>query len=247
MDLFERAGTFGDDYLYFYGPMFSAERNEADTQRVVEALGLEPGERVLDAPCGHGRMSNLLAERGMEVTGLDATPAFLDIARRDAEARGVQVAYHVGDLRDLGTVETFDAAICWFTSFGYFDDEGNRAVLSQFADHLRPGGRLGIEMLHHDGFVRSFTAPPFSAPLYRGNDVMIDSARFDPVTGRVITERIIYRDREIRRTEHQIRLPTIPEFDVWLADAGFSKRSFHGPDGDPPTVDDMRLIVVAAR
>ncbi len=247
MDLFDRAGTFGDDYLYFYGPMFTAERNAADTQRVIDALDLRADERVLDAPCGHGRMANLLAEKGLVVTGVDATPAFIDMARRDAEARNVAVDYRVGDLRDLGVDGPFDAAICWFTSFGYFDDDGNRTVLRQFAERLRPGGRLGIEMLHHDGYVRQFTAPPFTAPLFRGNDVMIDSATFDPVTGRVVTERTIYRDREIRRTQHQIRLPTIPEFDSWLEAAGFTQRSFHGAGGDPPTVDDRRLVVVAVR
>jgi ubiquinone/menaquinone biosynthesis C-methylase UbiE len=41
--------------------------------------------------------------------------------------------------------------ICWFTSFGYFDDDDNRNVLSEFARVLGPGGRLLIETIHHDG------------------------------------------------------------------------------------------------
>lgn len=36
----------------------------------------------------------------------------------------------------------FDAVVCWFTSFGYFDDDDNRKVLDEFAQVLRPGGRL---------------------------------------------------------------------------------------------------------
>jgi 2-polyprenyl-3-methyl-5-hydroxy-6-metoxy-1,4-benzoquinol methylase len=46
---------------------------------------------VLDLACGHGRIANRLTQRG-----LDATPLFLEQARRDAAARGVEVDYVSG-------------------------------------------------------------------------------------------------------------------------------------------------------
>lgn len=245
MQLFDPEETFGDDYLHFYLELLDAERNQADTDRVVETLALEPGDRVLDAPCGHGRLANLLAERGMSVTGVDAAGPFLVLARRGAEERDVEVEYREGDLRDLGVEGPYDAVVCWFTSFGYFDDDGNQDVLAEFARVLRPGGKLGVETLHHDGFVRRFTAAPFTVPTFKGDDVMIDSSRFDPVTGRVITDRVVYRDGSVRRSQHRVRLPTIPELDRWLADAGFSERRFLGSGESPPTVDDLRMVVIA--
>jgi 2-polyprenyl-3-methyl-5-hydroxy-6-metoxy-1,4-benzoquinol methylase len=51
---------------------------------------------VLDLACGHGRIANRLTQRGARVTGLDATPLFLEQARRDAAARGVEVDYVSG-------------------------------------------------------------------------------------------------------------------------------------------------------
>lgn len=245
MELFDRRDTFGEDYLHFYQGFLGEERNKADVERVMEALGLVPGDKVLDAPCGHGRLANLLAERGMEVTGVDATREFIDLAREDAIARGVEVDYRVGDLRELGVDGPFDAVVCWFTSFGYFDDDGNQDVLEEFARVLQPGGKLGIETIHHDGFVRRFTPAPFASTTFRDEDVMIDVSIFDPVTGRVHTERVVYRDGEIRKSQHQVRLPTIPEFDQWLAAAGFVDREYLGGDRSPPTIDDMRLVVVA--
>ncbi|MCH7584991.1 MAG: methyltransferase domain-containing protein [Acidobacteria bacterium] len=247
MQLFDPEETFGDDYLHFYLAFLDDERNQADTNRVVETLGLEPGDRILDAPCGHGRMANLLAEQGMIVTGVDATESFLALARQDATERGVEVDYREGDLRDVGVEGPFDAVICWFTSFGYFDDDGNREVLAEFARVLRPGGRLGMEMLHHDGLVRRFTPAPFAVTTWRGDDVMIDTSRFDPVTGRVTTDRVVYRDGKVRRSHHQVRLPTIPELDGWLSGAGFTERSFLGVGDSPPTIDDTRMVVVATR
>lgn len=247
MELFDRAETFGDDYLYFYADFLNDERNNTDAQRIVEFLGLIPGDKVLDAPCGHGRISNILAARGLEVTGVDASQQFLDYARQEASRQGVAVDYRLGDLRDLGVDGPFDAAVCWFTSFGYFDDPGNQAVLAEFAQVLKPGGKLVIETLHRDGFVRRFIPAPFSSTTFKGDDVMIDTTVFDPVTGRIKTDRIVYRDGEVRKSQHQVRLPTIPEFREWLAAAGFAAADFHGNDRSPPAIEDMRVVVVATR
>lgn len=247
MELFDREATFGDDYLYFYEGFLGVERNQADVGRAVEALGLAPGDRILDAPCGHGRLANLLAERGMNVTGVDATPEFINLGREDAMERGVEVDYRIGDLRDLGVDGPFDAVVCWFTSFGYFDDDGNQEVLDEFARVLRPGGKLGIETIHHDGFVRRFTPAPFASTTFQGEDVMIDTSIFEPATGRIHTERVVYRDGSVRKSQHQVRLPTVPEFEQWLTAAGFLDVECLGSDRSPPTIDDMRLIVVATR
>lgn len=89
---FDADGLFDDDYLYFFARPLE-ERGDADTDLIWNLLGLEPGMEVLDLACGHGRISNRLAQRGCRVTGLDATAAFLDYARQDARARGVTVAY----------------------------------------------------------------------------------------------------------------------------------------------------------
>lgn len=234
-------------YLFFYRGFLDRERAKVDVERIVETLDLISGDKVLDAPCGHGRIANQLAERGLEVTGIDATPEFIEIAREDASQRDLDVDFRVGDLRALGTDGPFDAVVCWFTSFGYFEDSGNQDVFDEFARVLRPGGKLGIETIHHDGFVRRFTPSPFASTTFRGEDVMIDTSVFDPVTGRIQTDRVVYRDGEVRKSRHQVRLPTIPEFEQWLGAAGFVDMKYFGDDRSPPTVDDMRVVVVATR
>ena len=74
-------------------------------------------------------VANRLAPLRARVTGLDVDTVFLEHARADADARGVEVEYVQGDMRELPWVGRFDAAVNWFTSFGYFDDEGNRSWL----------------------------------------------------------------------------------------------------------------------
>src|SRR5688500_10831438 len=106
--------VFDEDYLWFYEPMLEA-RNAADGERVWRARELAPGLEVLDAPCGHGRIANDLAERGCRVTGLDRSELFLERARADARGRGVEVEYVQGDLRELPWEDRFDRVLNWFT------------------------------------------------------------------------------------------------------------------------------------
>ena len=87
------------------------------------------------------------------MTGLDATPLFLDLAREDAARRGVDVDYVHGDMRTLPWADRFDAVVNWSTAFGYFDDDQNRGVLAQVHRALRPGGRFLIELNHKDGLL----------------------------------------------------------------------------------------------
>lgn len=247
MESFDVAATFNDDYLWFYEPLLTAERSRSEMEEIVELLGLAPGSSILDAPCGHGRIANLLAVKGFDVAGVDLTDTFIERARADAERLGVEVDYRRGDLRDIPTPGPFDAVICWFSSFGYFDDDDNRRVLLEFARVLRPGGRLLIETMHHDGFVRGFVSEPEATVTERGDDLMSDVTTFDSLTGRIETTRTIHRCGEVRRSRHSVRLPTVPELDAWLADAGFGQRSFSGRAGRPLKYDTWRLVVVAVK
>lgn len=244
---FDFEATFSDDYLHFYLPMLTVERNESEVEEIVAALGLTAGDRVLDAPCGHGRISNGLSRRGIAVVGVDRTQQFLDLARQDADALGVTVDYRLGDMTDLAAVldETFDAAINWFTSFGYHDDTTNKVILAGYHRVLRPGGTLLIETLHRDWLVRHHVPTPFASVTNAGDDVMLDQSSFDPWTGRVNTKRTVIRDGQTRRSQHFVRLPSAPELESWLEGAGFHDVTITARDGSRLTVDSRRMLAIA--
>lgn len=241
--------VFGDDYLHF--AKFTDEQNDQDADDIVRLLGLGPGATVLDAPCGHGRISERLARRGLRVTGVDASERFLDLARTaeadpaDPADLGADVDYRLGDLRRLPVDGPFDAAVSWYTSFGYFDDDGNRQVLAEYRRVLRPGGRLLMEMHNRDEFVRRFTPAPFAVVAQAGDDLRIDTTELDSVEGRIETDRFIVRDGQTRRSHFSVRLPTITELRTWLTDAGFSTTHFTARDGAPPSIHHPRLLALA--
>ena len=234
---FDFEGVFDEDYLYFYEEMLSPERTAAEVEQIAELLG--PREHVLDCPRGHGRISNGLAERGYSVTGIDQTELFLEQARADAKARGVDVEYVRGDMRELPWHEQFDGLVNWFTSFGYFDDDTNHAVLKQFHDALRPGGRLVLETQNP---ARLFRILLPSHHVERGDDFMLDIVNVDWETWRTESERIIVRDGKVRRARFTVRLYSYPELRDELVRAGFENVR----PGLEPNLDN-RLVVVADR
>jgi len=116
--------------------------------RTVERLGLRPGERVLDIPCGHGPSLVVAAEQvgpSGHVVGMDFAAQMVALARDRVTAGGLTNAdATAGDLTalDQAGLEPFDAVVC---SLGLFFVDDMPAVLRSLFTLVRPdGGRLGV-------------------------------------------------------------------------------------------------------
>ncbi|MEM9892698.1 MAG: class I SAM-dependent methyltransferase [Actinomycetota bacterium] len=111
---------------------------------MLELAGDVDGHRVLDAGCGSGLLAEALLARGARVTGFDASPAMVDLAR---DRLGDDTAVHVADL--AGRLPFADAE---------FDDVVASLVLHYLRDWtaplaeirriVRPGGRLLLSVNH---------------------------------------------------------------------------------------------------
>ncbi len=121
------------------------EASQRQAGEIHSALTLHPGQRVLDVPCGNGRLALALARMRLSVTGLDYAADFVEEGRADAKRCGIEVELVQGDMRELPWKAEFDAAFCVGNSFGYLDDAGNAAFLAGVARALKPRGRFLLE------------------------------------------------------------------------------------------------------
>ena len=176
-------GFFEGDWLDLLARERDGERTVAEVDFLVEKLGLEPGARVLDLACGHGRHSLELARRGFRVTGVALSPRSLELAREAAAAEGLDVELVESDMRDLSFDAAFDAAINLFTAFGYFEsDDEDRGVLERVARALRTGGAFVIDTLNALGLARRYQPRLWEeAP---GGVLMLDEHDWDLFEGR---------------------------------------------------------------
>jgi trans-aconitate 2-methyltransferase len=109
---------------------------------VLDRLPLEGTERVLDAGCGTGRVTELLAERLPDgrVIALDASAAMIEAARQRLAVFGDRIDYLVADLGKPFPLEQPVDAVLSTATFHWVPDHD--ALFANLAGVLRPGGRL---------------------------------------------------------------------------------------------------------
>ncbi len=110
--------------------------------RLVEALALEPGQRVLDVACGTGGVALRAARTGAEVVGIDISADQLAKARGAAAAEGLDIRFDEGDAEELPYADAeFDAVA---SVFGAIFASDHRRTAAELARVCRSAGRLAL-------------------------------------------------------------------------------------------------------
>lgn len=233
---------FDEDFIRIYQPLLPPEEAAAEAEAVAGILELSEGARLLDLGCGWGRHAVELAQLGFRVTGVDLSEVLLSAAQSESAARGVEVAWVSGDVRELPYHQDFDAVVSLFSSMGYFPSEvDDLRVLEGVRRALVPGGRLLVETMHRDLIARQYAERDW----WRGPDgepVFVER-EFDAVTG---VSREWLRWGAVEKY-HEIRVRSATEWQVLLERAGFVVEEWWGGwDLEPFTHEAERLIIVAS-
>jgi ubiquinone/menaquinone biosynthesis C-methylase UbiE len=248
-----------DVYAQFYDLEFG---DLADDLLMIQQIASRCGSPILELACGTGRVLLPLAREGYHITGIDVSPAMLDVARYKVEEEGLtdRVALVEQDMRELDLSGRFELAIVAVNSFMHLlSTEDQLAALTRIRNHLHPGGLLLLDLFN----------PDLSRLLDFRGQVALDKVSVEPETGhrimRFSTETVDLAQQTIRATyivdrldsEGRIQRTVFPfsmrylfryELELLLRHAGFEVEAIYGSyELDDFCSDSEKMIAVARR
>lgn len=222
------------------------EHTSAEADFLQDVLDLRRGNKVLDVPCGDGRLCIELSLRGYDMTGLDISQEYLLRAREQSEAQKVAVEWLHGDMAEIESHSKFDAAFCFGNSFGYLDHEGTKRFLSSLSQALKPRGRFALD-----------TAMAAESILLNMEErcwvetdgiLMLTEHRYVAEESRLDTSYIFVKDGRTERRESAHHVFTMAETRHMLEAVGLRTVALYSTlDKEPFELGEPRLLLVAEK
>jgi SAM-dependent methyltransferase len=208
-------------------------KTDEEARFVETACGSVAGKKLLDVPCGEGRLSRALAARGAEVTGIDRTATLVEAARSAAAEKNLACQFLQRDMRDLPWTGVFDGAVCVGNSFGYFDDAGNQAFVAAVRRVLAPGGTIVLETCFAAEVVLPMTLGKRWYEL--GELCCLHDSRYDPATSNLTSDYAFMKNGHVEeKKQAHYRVYLCREIVALLRQAGFDSVECFGSTAREP-------------
>ena len=232
--------------LDFWRAAISDEQTLAEANFIARHLQLSSDAKVLDVPCGGGRISFELAKRGLQMTGVDMASEFIDEARAKSDGKGGSIDWQQRDMRDLPWPAKFDGAFCFGNSFGYLDDRGNADFLNAIVQTLKPVARFIIDAPATAECLLP-TFQPHKSITLADISVSIES-RYDGDQRRMFNDFAFMRNGQIDKRPSSQRIYTYRELLELLGQSGLDVTSTFGSlDELPFATGSQRLLLVCQK
>jgi SAM-dependent methyltransferase len=147
------------------------------------------GGPVLELACGTGRITIPVAERGIEITGLDVSTAMLAHARQKSQAGGLNIDWVEADCRDFKLNKRFSLIFFPFNSMAHLHDlESIESCFFCVRQHLRTEGRFIIDVFQPDLQIltrspeKRYPVAEYVDPDGRGTVVITENNLYDSAT-----------------------------------------------------------------
>ena len=136
-EILQKYGRFSKNYD---GKMSCHVVGESVSQELEKALSSERNS-VLDLGCGTGTLTELLADKGYDMIGIDNAEDMLEIAMEKKMQSGKDILYLLQDMREFELYGTVGAVVSVCDSLNYIlEDEEIQEVFRLVNNYLYPGG-----------------------------------------------------------------------------------------------------------
>lgn len=210
--------TYGDRWAPYYDDLYSGVEDS-----VIDLLARHAGEppRALELAIGSGRIAVPLQERGVEVSGIDASEEM--VKRLRAKPGGGTIEVTIGDFGEVNVDGTFPLIYLTFnTLFALLTQEEQVECFRNVAAHLEPGGRFIIDCFVPDlERFDSYNTRMAVSSISSVDEHSYEMAVFDPV-GQRISSHIVRRgsDGETTVLPVEVRFAWPSEIDLMARLAG---------------------------
>ncbi len=137
-----------------YARFYDLDYGELDDDLlVIEQFAARCGSPILELACGTGRALLPLARQGYQITGVDVSPAMIQIAQNKLVSEGLEKRANLveQDIRHLALDRRFNLAFIVLNSFTHLSTTDDQlATLAGIRHHLNPGGLLLIDLFNPD-------------------------------------------------------------------------------------------------
>ncbi|MGC3860351.1 class I SAM-dependent DNA methyltransferase [Micromonospora chersina] len=140
--------TVAVDYARLIPDVLEGPLDRGMLAAFAELVG--PGQPVLEAGCGTGRISAHLRGLGLDISGVDLSPGMLDVARRDHP----ELRFEVGSMTALDIPDEALAGLVAWYSIIHLPPDLLPQVFAEFHRVLAPGGHLLIAVKAGDQRIR---------------------------------------------------------------------------------------------
>lgn len=222
------------------------EQTKRDADRIEKLLGLSPGAKILDAPCGNGRIAIELAKRGYQVAGIDIADDYVAEANGRAKELELAAKFQIGDMRNMPWKSAFDGVFCTGNSFGYCDDAGNKQFIESVARALKPNGKFLLETPMVAETV--LLSVKMNAWYSLGEIYCLADRNYDPLAGRLNVNYNFLVNGASDKRAASYRVYTCRQICELVAAAGLEvTRTWATPDGAPFTLGSPELLLLASK
>ncbi len=243
---------FFDDFFADHHLVRNDGKELADTLSFfTRKLHLRPGFKIFDQCCGVGNLSIALAGAGYVAYGMDLIPSYIARARGEAQSAGVACHFDIGDAHEYVTPERCDAAINWWTSFGYTpDDKQNIKMLQRVSESLKSGAWFALDYMNAPQRLAAFGGKDISrSRLDKDNYTIIWESRLDRPNN-MIVKTWHYKDASGKKIEKQgggAKLYTRDKLEEMFTACGFDNIAFYGSVGGEDLTDSSPRCITVAR